>query len=56
MGMWYFIPAAMLGALFMMYAARLFSDETKAPARTLFSYSLLYLALMCLAMVVDRII
>ena len=40
----------------MLDAIKTLNDVTKAGARTLFKYSLLYLALMCLAMVADRII
>jgi protoheme IX farnesyltransferase len=56
MGLWYFIPAAILGVIFIFYAGRMLFGETKPLARILFSYSLLYLALMCLAMVLDRIL
>jgi protoheme IX farnesyltransferase len=56
MGLWYFIPAAILGAIFIIDAGRMLFGETKPLARILFSYSLLYLALMCLAMVLDRIL
>jgi protoheme IX farnesyltransferase len=56
MGMWYFIPAAILGAIFLVDAGKLLFGETKPLARALFSYSLLYLALTCLAMVLDRIL
>jgi len=56
MGPWYFISAAILGAIFIIDAGKLLYGETKPLARILFSYSLLYLALMCLAMVLDRIL
>jgi protoheme IX farnesyltransferase len=56
MGLWYFFPAAVLGAVFVLEALRMFGGTTKTHARALFKYSLVYLALMCLVMVCDRII
>lgn len=56
MGLWYFIPATILGAIFIYHAWRMFSGPTKPMARITFKYSLLYLALMCVAMVADRVI
>jgi protoheme IX farnesyltransferase len=57
MGAVYFAAAAVLGAIFLLDAVRTWreTDGTLA-ARRLFRFSLLYLALMCLFMVVDRII
>jgi len=52
----YAIAATILGALFLYYAFQTLRDTTNAFARELFRYSLVYLALMSLAMVVDRII
>ncbi len=52
----YAIAAAILGALFLYYAFHTLRDASNAFARELFRYSLVYLALMSLAMVVDRII
>ena len=48
--------AAILGAVFLWDAWKLRSAPAKRYARVLFKYSLLYLALMCVAMVADRII
>jgi protoheme IX farnesyltransferase len=48
--------AAILGAVFLWDAWKVRHDSTKRYARILFKYSLLYLALMCVAMVADRII
>ncbi len=56
MGLWYFVPATILGAVFLWDAWRMIAGPTKPLARVLFKYSLLYLALMCVAMVVDRVI
>jgi protoheme IX farnesyltransferase len=56
MGIWYLVPAALLGAVFVLEALRMFGRPTKPHARTLFRYSLVYLALMCLVMVCDRIV
>ncbi len=56
MGLWYFVPAAILGAVFVWDAWKMLRGPTKPLARVLFKYSLLYLALMCAAMVLDRVI
>jgi len=48
--------AAVLGAVFLWDAWKVRSAPAKRYARVLFKYSLLYLALMCVAMVADRII
>jgi protoheme IX farnesyltransferase len=56
MGLWYFVPAAILGAIFLWDAWKMLNGPTKPLARVLFKYSLIYLALMCAAMVLDRVI
>jgi protoheme IX farnesyltransferase len=56
MGPCYFGAAVVLGALFLYHALKLLGDPGKRWPRSLFKYSLLYLALMCVAMVADRII
>jgi protoheme IX farnesyltransferase len=56
MGLWYFVPAAILGGVFLVDAWKMLSGPTKPLARVLFKYSLVYLALMCVAMVADRIL
>ena len=48
--------ALILGAVFIWDAWKVSGDPTKRYARVLFKYSLLYLALMCAAMVADRVI
>ena len=48
--------AAILGGIFLWDAWKIGGDPGKRYARVLFKYSLLYLALMCVAMVVDRVI
>ncbi|GAC1571547.1 MAG: hypothetical protein NVS3B7_01780 [Candidatus Elarobacter sp.] len=48
--------AFVLGAVFLWDALKVVNDPTKHYARVLFKYSLLYLALMCAAMVLDRMI
>ena len=57
MGAFYFGAAAVLGGIFVLDALRAWREHggTHA-ARSLFRYSLLYLALMCAVMVVDRIV
>ncbi len=56
LGLWYLAAAVILGAIFLFDAVRVFSGVTKPHARTLFKYSLIYLALMCVAMVGDRLV
>ena len=56
MGIAYFVPAFVLCAVFVGYALALFAGPVKPRARALFKYSLVYLALMCVAMVGDRLI
>ncbi|HXP93170.1 MAG TPA: heme o synthase [Candidatus Binatia bacterium] len=48
--------ALILGGIFLWDAWKMTGDPTKRYARALFRFSLLYLALMCVAMVADRII
>ena len=57
MGALYFGAAAVLGGLFLLDAWRTWREQTGThEARKLFRYSLVYLALMCAVMVIDRII
>ena len=54
LGLPYLGFALVLGALFLYYALRLWRAKTAASAWGLYKYSLLYLALLFVAMVVDR--
>jgi protoheme IX farnesyltransferase len=54
LGVVYIVSAAALGGIFLYYAVRLLRDATAVAARRLFLYSMLYLALLFAAMVVDR--
>lgn len=56
MGPLYFAAAAVLGGIFVYYALAVRRDSGKAAARTTFLFSLLYLALICAFMVIDRIV
>jgi heme o synthase len=57
MGAFYFAAAAVLGGVFLADALRTWREQTSTlQARALFRYSLLYLALMCAVMVIDRIV
>jgi heme o synthase len=57
MGAFYFAAAAVLGGVFVLDALRAWHEQsTTQQARKLFRYSLLYLALMCAVMVIDRIV
>jgi protoheme IX farnesyltransferase len=51
----YLASAAALGAWFLVLAARLLRDTSRANARAVFLYSLVYLALMFAAIGVDRV-
>lgn len=56
MGLPYFATAAVLGGVFLYDAYMVFAGPTKPRARALFKYSLVYLALMSAAMVIDRLL
>jgi heme o synthase len=57
MGAFYFAAAGLLGAIFLLDAVRTWREQAGTlQARKLFRYSLLYLALMCAVMVIDRIV
>jgi len=56
MGPFYFAAAAVLGGIFLLDAVRTMKDASQIWARRLFRFSLLYLALMCAFMVLDRIL
>ncbi|MFN2528072.1 MAG: heme o synthase [Candidatus Baltobacteraceae bacterium] len=55
MGSIYLAAATILGGIFLYGAVRVLAQEGKTWPRWLFKFSLLYLAFMCLAMVIDRI-
>jgi len=56
MGLFYLISAIVLGGILLYMAIRLWRDQTKSWARTLFWYSNCYLALIFAVMVIDRVI
>ena len=56
MGPLYAAAAIVLNAIFVYYAARTLREDGTLAARKTFLYSLLYLALMCASMVIDRIL
>jgi len=56
MGPLYAGAAAILGGIFLYDAVRMWRTPGRAWARRTFKFSLLYLALMCILMVIDRII
>jgi protoheme IX farnesyltransferase len=56
MGYFYLVCALLLGGILLYMAVRLFRDQTKKWARTLFWYSNCYLALIFAVMVLDRVI
>jgi protoheme IX farnesyltransferase len=56
MGLPYLVMALALGGLFLRYVLRLLRDGTTGAAWSLYRFSLLYLALLFAAMVVDRML
>ena len=50
----YLISAAILGSIFLYYSIRLFRDKTNSYAMPTFAYSLIYLALLFAAMLLDH--
>jgi len=57
MGAFYFAAAAVLGGVFLLDALRTWRERTSTlAAQRLFRYSLLYLALLCVVMMIDRIV
>ena len=54
MGVFYLTAALVLGGVFLYHAARLLREANALAARRLFRYSILYLALLFAAMVIDR--
>ncbi len=53
-GMIYLVAAMTLGAVFMFYAVRIYTDYSDALARRTFRYSILYLTLIFAALLVDH--
>ena len=53
-GLLYLSLATVLGGIFLYDAVRLLRERTQRAARRLYLYSLLYLALLFLAMVIDH--
>jgi heme o synthase len=56
LGWIYMLAAALLGAGMIYYSVRLIQVATKAAARTVYKYSSMYLALLFLSMIVDRLL
>jgi protoheme IX farnesyltransferase len=54
LGVIYLVLAVLLSGLFIWYAARLLREATQGWARRTYRYSLLYLALLFFAMVLDH--
>jgi len=55
-GLAYLVMALLLGAIFLRYALLLWRDGTVPAAWALYKFSLLYLALLWVAMVLDRVL
>jgi heme o synthase len=55
-GLVYLVPAAILGALFLFYAARLFRHPSTPHAVHLFRFSILYLFLLYVALTADAVV
>lgn len=50
----YLVSAAILGSIFLYYSVRLYRDSTNSYAMPTFAYSLIYLALLFVAMLIDH--
>jgi len=56
LGLPYLVAAVPLGAILILLAVRLLRQQTTSSARTMFKYSMLYLALLFAAMAIDRVV
>jgi heme o synthase len=56
MGIVYWTAAAVLGAVFLLHAIRLYRDQTTARAMRLFAYSISYVTLLFSAIAVDQLV
>ena len=56
LGIFYFVSASSLGLIFIFLAARLMQDETNSGAIPFFLYSIIYLTLLFVSMILDRLI
>jgi heme o synthase len=56
LGWIYVVTAVVLGAVFMLYAVRLYKDGTTKRAMQLFVYSNAYISLLFIAMAVDSLV
>ena len=56
LGLLYFISASSLGLVFIILAAKLMADEENKGAIPFFLYSIIYLTLLFVSMIMDRII
>ena len=56
MGLIYWGAATILGALFVLYAIRLYRDRTTGRAMQVFTYSISYVTLLFSAMAVDQLV
>jgi protoheme IX farnesyltransferase len=56
MGPIFLAAALIVGGWFLFDAIRVLRSESKILARGMFKFSLVYLALMCLAAVIDRVV
>ena len=52
----YLISALVLGLIFLFYSYRLYTDESNASAMPTFAYSIIYLALLFAAMLLDHFV
>ena len=52
----YLISALLLGLIFLVYSLRLYRDDTNALAMPTFAYSIIYLAALFAAMLIDHFI
>ena len=56
LGIFYFVSASSLGLIFIFLAARLMQDKTNSGAIPFFLYSIIYLTILFVSMILDRLI
>ena len=56
LGIFYFISASSLGLIFIFLAARLMQDKNNSGAIPFFLYSIIYLTILFVSMILDRLI
>jgi heme o synthase len=53
-GLFYLVSAVLLGAVFLAYAWKIYREDSDALARSTFRYSIVYLSLLFMALLIDH--